>query len=159
VRAILALLASPPDSEGAGRVDLVGALDRVGALAQRRGFISVISDFSGTGWSDAVGRLGVRHDLLAIVVRDPREDDVPPIGLVTFADPSTGEVRDVKVTRAVQQRFVTEAQHARAQRLDALRRARAEVIELSTSDDWLAEIVRHVNRKRVQAVRGEGLRR
>ena len=31
VRAVLSSIAAPPDSEGAGRVDLAGALDRVGA--------------------------------------------------------------------------------------------------------------------------------
>lgn len=159
VRAILSLVASPPPSVGAGRAHLAAALDRVGALAQRRGFVAVISDFDGDVWARSLGRLGVRHDLLAIAVRDPREDDIPPIGLVAFEDPSTGDVREVRITERVQRRFAEEAAVRRARRLAALRDARADVIELSTADDWLAEIVRHVRRKKVQSVRAEGLRR
>jgi uncharacterized protein (DUF58 family) len=159
VRAMLSLVANPPPSEGTGPADLAGALDRVGALARRRGFVAVISDFAGDSWMTALARLGMRHDLLAIAVRDPREDDVPPVGLVSFVDPSTGATREVRVTPKVQERFATAAAHRRAARLDALRRARAEVIEISTADDWLAAIVSHVRRRRVQAVRAEGLAR
>ena len=49
--------------------------------------------------------LAMRHDLLAIGVVDPREFDVPPIGLVTFCDPSTGTTREVMVTDDVQRKF------------------------------------------------------
>jgi hypothetical protein len=40
-----------------------------------------------------------------------------------------------------------------------LRRAGAEVVELTTDADWLGAIVHHVRRRRIQAVRGEGIRR
>jgi uncharacterized protein (DUF58 family) len=154
VRAVLASLASCPSSEGAGRADLAGALDRVGAIAHRRGFVAVVSDFAGDRWVDPLSRAGIRHDLLALVVTDPREHDVPPIGLVELVDPATGRSREVRVTAKVQRRFADAATDERARRLAGLRRARAEVVELSTADDWLAAIIRHVQRKRVQAVRG-----
>jgi uncharacterized protein (DUF58 family) len=159
VRAILSTLGSPPPSEGAGRSALPTALDRVGALAQRRGFVAVISDFAGHAWEDPLGRLGVRHDLLAITVDDPRENDLPPIGLVEMLDPATGSTREVRVTRAVQDRFAAAAAQRYAERAAALSRTSAETIELSTDGDWLTSIVRHVERRRYQAVGGGALRR
>jgi uncharacterized protein (DUF58 family) len=154
VRAILASLASPPPSEGSGRADLAGALNRVGAIAARRGFVAVVSDFAGDGWVGPLGRTGIRHELLAIPVSDPRELDVPPIGLVELVDPASGATREIRVTAKVQKRFIEAADQARDQRLGSLRRSGAEVIELSTDQDWLAAIVKHVQRKRVQAVHG-----
>jgi uncharacterized protein (DUF58 family) len=154
VRAVLSTLSSAPNSEGHGRADLAGALDRVGALAKRRGFIAVISDFAGDDWSRALGRLALRHDLLAITVNDPREFDVPPIGLVEVLDPATGATREVRVTRAVQQRYAEAASALRSERDEALGRTGADVIELTTDGDWLATIVSHTQRKRIQAVRG-----
>jgi uncharacterized protein (DUF58 family) len=159
VRAILATLSAAPVSEGRGAADLAGALDRVGAVAPRRGFVAVVSDFTGDGWHHPLARLSLRHDLLAITVRDPREEDIPPIGLVDVVDPATGTVREVRVTTKVQQRFAAAAAEQRAEREQALARSGAEVIHLSTDSDWLAEIVSHTRRRRVQAVRGEGLRR
>ena len=150
VRAILASLASAPPSEGAGPADLAGALDRVGAIANRRGFVAVVSDFAGDDWIEPLGRTGLRHELLAIVVTDPRELDVPPIGLVEFVDPATGPTAGdpghrqgpASVCRGRRRRND-------ARRLAGLRRAHAEVIELSTADDWLGSIIKHVQRKRV----------
>lgn len=159
VRAVLSTLTSPPDSEGLGPADLGGAIDRVGAIANRRGFVAVISDFAGEAWQGPLARLSLRHDLLAITVRDPREYDVPPIGMVDVVDPATGAMREVRVTAKVQQRFAAAAAEERAQRDDALGRSGADVIELSTDSDWLATIVTHTQRKRVQAVRGDGVRR
>jgi uncharacterized protein (DUF58 family) len=159
VRAILSTLGSPPASEGAGRAALGAALDRVGTLARRRGFVAVISDFAGEEWEAPLGRVGVRHDLLAITVDDPRERDIPPIGLVQVVDPATGDVRDVRVTRAVQRRFAKAATERSKHRSSALRRAAAETIALDTDDDWLTSIVRHVERRRFRAVGGGAFRR
>jgi uncharacterized protein (DUF58 family) len=159
VRAILSTLAAPPPSDGKGRADLAGALDRVGALGRRRGFVAVISDFAGTDWSASLGRLSLRHDLLAVTVHDPREYDIPPIGLVQMVDPSSGRTREVRVTAAVQRKFIDAAAAARATRLGELARTGAEIIELSTDSDWLGSIVEHVQRRRTQAVRGGVLTR
>lgn len=159
VRAILSTLASPPASEGLGRADLAGALERVGALAKRRGFIAVISDFLADDWARALGRLSMRHDLLAITVNDPREFDIPPIGMVDIVDPATGDIREVRVTAAVQRKFAEAADAGRAERDATLGRTGADTIALSTDSDWLATIVSHTQRKRVQAVRGGGIKR
>ncbi len=159
VRAVLSLLSAPPVSEGLGQADLAGAIDRVGAIANRRGFVAVISDFRGDDWQPALARLSLRHDLLAITVHDPREYDVPPIGLVEVIDPATGARREVRVTAQVQERFAAAASDQRNRRTDALGRSRADVIELSTDADWLGAIVQHTQRRRVQAVRGDGIGR
>jgi uncharacterized protein (DUF58 family) len=159
VRAILSSLASAPPAEGSGRADLAGALDRVGAIAKRRGFVAIISDFAGDAWSGPLGRLGLRHDLLAITVHDPRELDVPPIGLVELVDPATGASREIRVTAKVQDRYRAAAAAERELRTSTLGRSGAELIELSTADDWLGSIIEHVQSRRVQAVRGGILKR
>jgi hypothetical protein len=58
------------------------------------------------------------------------------------------------VTAKVQRRFAEAAQKEHDRRIAGLRRAHAEIVELSTADDWLASIIKHVQRKRVQAVHG-----
>jgi uncharacterized protein (DUF58 family) len=159
VRAMLSNAATPPPSEGLGRSDLAGAIDRVAMFSKRRGFVAVVSDFTGETWVDPLARLGLRHDLLAIAVHDPRELDVPPVGLIDVVDPSTGRRREVRVTAAVQRRYAEAAAAEVEGRQFAMRRAGAEVIELATDEDWLAAIVGHVTRKRTQAVNAQVLRR
>lgn len=159
VRAILSSIASPPASEGLGRSNLADALNRVAALSRRRGFVAVIADFAGSDWVDALGRVGLRHDLLAISIHDPRERDVPPVGLVNLVDPATGAQREIRVTPHVQKRFARAVAEQIEARDLAVRRAGAELIDLATDHDWLESIVTHVRRKRVQAVNAQVLRR
>ena len=159
VRAILANASTPPPSEGLGASDLAGAIDRVAAISRRRGFVAVVSDFGGTAWVDPLARLGMRHDLLAITVHDPRELDVPPVGLIEVVDPSTNRRREVRITAAVQRRYAAAAAEEVERRRYGMRRAGADVIELATDGDWLAAIVTHVTRKRSQAVNAQVLRR
>jgi uncharacterized protein (DUF58 family) len=154
VRAVLAAISGAPDVEGEGRSDLPAALERVGAIGKRRGFVAVISDFGGDDWPDSLARLGQRHDLLAITVHDPREYDLPEVGLVAFQDPATGQLVEYRVTSEVRERFAVAAAEARDTRVHQLQRSGADVIELRTDEDWLGEIVQHVTRRRVQAVRG-----
>ena len=150
VRAILQAVADSPATEGLGAGDLPEALRRVGALSKRRGFVCVISDFAGTDWASPMSLLGQRHDLLAIGIVDPREFDVPPIGLVTFSDPSTGAIREVMVTGTVQRRFAELAAETRTQREQTVRASGGDWLELSTDGDWLSEIAAHVRRRRLR---------
>lgn len=150
VRAILRAVADSPDTEGLGRGDLPEALRRVGALSKRRGFVCVISDFAGDEWSTPMSALAMRHDLLAIGIVDPREFDVPPIGLVTFSDPSTGSTREMMVTTGVQRRFADLAADKRMERERTARASGSDWLELSTDGDWLTEIAAHVRRRRLR---------
>lgn len=159
VRAILTSVASPPVSEHRGRSDLGGAIDRVATLSKRRGFVTVIADFHGDAWTDSLTRLRLRHDVLAIPIHDPRERNVPPIGVVTMSDPSTGRTREVRVTADVQRRFAEAAADLARRQLDGLRRAGADIIELRTDSDWLGAIISHVRRRSVQVVNAQVLRR
>ncbi len=150
VRAILQAVADSPETEGLGHGALPEAMRRVGALSKRRGFVCVISDFAGTEWSSPMSALATRHDLLAIGIIDPREFDVPNIGLVTFSDPSTGATREVMVTGAVQRRFADLAAERRQQREQTVRASGGDWLELSTSGDWLTDIAAHVRRRRLR---------
>jgi uncharacterized protein (DUF58 family) len=150
VRAILQAIADSPDTEGLGVGALPDAMRRVGALSKRRGFVCVISDFAGSEWSSPMSALAMRHDLLAIGIVDPREFDVPPIGLVTFSDPSTGATREVMVTETVQRRFAERAAEQREQREQTVRSSGGDWLELSTSSDWLTDIAAHVRRRRLR---------
>jgi uncharacterized protein (DUF58 family) len=154
VRAILQAVADAPDTEGLGGADLGQAMRRAGALSKRRGFVCVISDFTGPAtdppWASAMSALASRHDLLAIGIVDPREREVPAIGLVTFADPSTGATREVMVTPTIQRRFAARAEQIRIEREQTVRSCGGDWLELSTGSDWLVDIAAHVRRRRLR---------
>ena len=160
VRGILHAVGMPPDSHGRGRADLAGALERVGSLARRRGFVTVISDFLTKDWQRPLGTLALRNDVLAVEILDPRELDIPAVGYVALADPATGDVREVRMTPDLQRRYRAAAQAQRDATRDAIRSAGADHLVLRTDADWVAGLIQHVRRRKVQiAGVGGGLKR
>ena len=77
---------------GTGATDLGRSLQEAGRLTRRRSLLVVISDFlSPPGWEPPLRALALRHEVVAARIIDPRELDIPDVGLVTFEDPETGQ--------------------------------------------------------------------
>ncbi|MBL7488338.1 DUF58 domain-containing protein [Frankia sp. AgB1.9] len=75
-----------------GTTDVAAMLGAVASLARRRSLIIVVSDFLGAGaWDRPLLRLAHRHDVVALRVVDPADDDLPEAGLVLVEDTETGE--------------------------------------------------------------------
>ncbi len=152
--AILERIMSTPRGDGSGAADLQGALKRAGAIAPRRGLVVVISDFLGDpdDWRTALGTVSLRHQVLCIEVVDPRELELPPVGLLQFSDPATGATREVNTndptTRA---RFAEAAARQRAAIASAIRGAGADHLQLRTDGDWVLDLARYVSRRRRRA--------
>jgi uncharacterized protein (DUF58 family) len=86
--------------------DLPGALQLLEALLGRRAVVVVLSDFLDPAQWSALDRLAWRHDVLALQLSDPRERELPPVGLVTLWDPESGDWTVVDTgDRAVRERF------------------------------------------------------
>ena len=64
---------------------------RVGGLARQRSFVVVVSDFRGPhDWRRPLLELAGRHHVLALEIRDPREQELPNMGELWLVDPETG---------------------------------------------------------------------
>jgi uncharacterized protein (DUF58 family) len=136
--------------EGEGRTDLAAALRQLEGLARRRGVVVVISDFlSPPGWEPALGRLGIRHDLVVAEVVDPRELELPRMGVLTLVDPETGNSRVVDTSRSrLRTAFAQAAVAQRATVAAAIARAGAHHLVVSTDADWLGEALIFFDRRR-----------
>ena len=120
------------------------ALGRVGRIALQPGFVVVISDFRGQHeWATMMGALAMRHSVLAVEVRDPREAELPAVGRLALIDPETGQRVEVDSNhRALRQRFAEAERRDRAHLSSELRRLRVDHAILSTAGDWLFELGR-----------------
>ena len=80
---------------------------------------------------------------------DPRELELPDVGLITLVDPETGRRREVWTgDPRLRERYAGAAAAQRAQVPRALRRSGAGHLALRTDRDWTADIVRHVHAQR-----------
>jgi uncharacterized protein (DUF58 family) len=110
----------------------------------------VISDFLGdSDWERPLRGLGTRHELLAIEVVDPRELELPDVGLLTVVDPESGQTLEVPTGNAeFRARFAEGAAAQREEVAATLRRAGAGHLRLRTDRDWLMDVVRFVAERR-----------
>ena len=149
--ALLRQIAEATSDDESVTPDLAQLIQQAGRVARRRGLVVVISDFLDDlgGWSEALGVLGVRHEVLCIEVVDRAELELPNVGILTVVDVETGRSREVDTRRRATRQAYEAA--ARQQRLDieaAVRAAGADHLRLDTSGTWLDDLVRHVDRRR-----------
>jgi len=134
-----------------GTTRLAELLDAAGNMIRRRSTVFVVSDFlSAPGWERPLGRLAMRHEVLAVRLSDPLEQEIPDLGLVPLTDAETGEQLWVDThDGGFRKRFARLAQEREDALRDALGRAGVDTLELSTQDDLIEAIVRFVDlRKR-----------
>jgi uncharacterized protein (DUF58 family) len=126
---------------------LATTLAKIGRLTQVRSLIVVVSDLAGPPdeWARPLAALGARHTVLAVEVRDPREQELPAVGRLAMVDPETGARVEVDTAdRRLRERFALAAGAERAEVATALRRAGAEHVVLSTSGAWARQLGRRL---------------
>jgi len=143
---LLAQVRSSPRS-GGGEGSLEAALRRVRLLAPRGGLVVVVSDLlDQSDWPTELRALGVRHDVIVAHLTDPREDEIPAVGMLTLVDPETGQRHEVQTSsRKFRERYRAAAAERRDGTRGRIRAGRAESFEVATDGDWLKDVVRFVS--------------
>ena len=141
--ALLLALRREPDLEPIGPTSLGAALARLGRLARRRAVVVVVSDFRGPrDWRPRLLQLASRHDVVAVEIRDPREQELPDVGDLWFMDPESGrQLRVDTRSRKLRKRFGDVAAAEREELARELRSLGVAHLTLSTSGDWLRRLV------------------
>lgn len=131
--------------------DLAAAIRLLSRPPRRRGLAVVVSDFLAdpATWERPLRALRGRHEVLAIEVLDPRELELPSVGVLTVVDPETGQVLEVQTgSRKLRDRYAAAAAEQRRSVAASLRRAGAAHLQLRTDRDWLLDIVHFVAARR-----------
>jgi len=145
---LLTALRREPADGRVGATSLGEAAARTGALARQRALVVVVSDFRGPrDWREPLLELAGAHDVLAVEIRDPREQELPNAGELWLVDPETGRQLRVDTRDArLRARFAAAAAEERS----GLRRALASLgirhTVLSTSGDWLRALALFLER-------------
>jgi uncharacterized protein (DUF58 family) len=138
---LLGLLAAFRDDRPApaGATSLGEAVSRTGAIARQRSLVVIVSDFRGPlDWRLPILQLAGRHDVIAVEIRDPREQELPNVGDLWLVDPETGrQLRVDTRDRKLRSRFAAAASDERARLAATLASAGVRHVVLSTSGDWL----------------------
>jgi uncharacterized protein (DUF58 family) len=151
---LLATLRREPEPGGkSGRVgatSLGEAARRANALARQRSLVVVVSDFRGPrDWRRPLLRLAARHEVVAIEIRDPREQELPNAGELWLVDPETGRqfLVDTRSER-LRRRFAAAAEAERRDLARELASIGVRHLVLTTAGEWLRPLALFVRRAR-----------
>jgi uncharacterized protein (DUF58 family) len=117
---------------------------------RRRSLIFIISDFiSEPGWEKPLSLLNQHHEVLAIRLWDPREVEMPDVGVVVMEDAETGEQLYVDThDRKFRQRFHEAALRRETALQESFKRAGVDALSLSTEEDLVRAIVRFAQQRK-----------
>jgi uncharacterized protein (DUF58 family) len=148
LRVVRDILYHTPEGRG---TDTVKALDVANHVLHRRAIVFLISDFQSPGdpvlmraeLRRAMRQTNRRHDLIAVQVADPREKELPNVGVLALEDAESGEIIELDTADADVRRRFTELALERAKRMvNDFRSEGVDTLELKTDAPYMAALQR-----------------
>ncbi len=156
-RVVREVIAARPTGGGTSFAEV---LEHQARTLRRRSLIFLVSDFvepegadESYGWGDHLARLARRHDVVAVRIGDPFEEELPKAGWIRLRDLESGREVEVDTRSAsVREAWARAAADRRAHLREVLERARVDLVEISTEGDVADPLVRFFKSRR----RGRG---
>ena len=148
LRVVRDILYHNPEGRG---TDTVKALDVANHVLHRRAIVFLISDFQSPGepaaaraeLRRAMRQTNRRHDLIAVQVADPREKELPNVGVLALEDAESGEIIELDTADPVVRRRFAELAVQRAKRMVGdFRSEGVDTLELKTDVPYMAALQR-----------------
>jgi len=140
LRLIRDVLFYQPEHRG---TSLREGLDYLNRVLHRRTIVFLLSDFLDEGFEKSFKRTGRRHDLIALRITDPREEELPSVGLLELEDAETGDRLLLDTgSRAVREAYAAAAAARRAALRELCHSAHVDLIEVSTDGGHLDALIR-----------------
>jgi uncharacterized protein (DUF58 family) len=148
LRLIRELLYCKPIGHG---TNLRAALEHLNRTASRRTVVFMISDFQDTGFEKTLRVTRRKHDLIPMVITDPREATIPNVGLLRLRDAESGKMITIDTaSRRHRQAFAAMMQNNADARAAMFRRMGLQPIHLSTGEDYVEPLRRFFHRRELQ---------
>ncbi|UCH44217.1 MAG: DUF58 domain-containing protein [Nitrospiraceae bacterium] len=128
------------EPEGRG-TDIAGALEYLSRITNRSSVTFIISDFYATEYKRPLSIANRRHDIVALSITDPREQQLPAIGLIHLEDAERGH-RFMLDTSSPQVRneYSARAQKLFDERQRLFRSVNVDHIDIRTDVPYLQEL-------------------
>jgi uncharacterized protein (DUF58 family) len=140
LRVVRELLAYEPVHR---KTSIETAIRYLNNVLTKRSVIFLISDFFDQGYEKSLRVANQRHDLIALPISDPRDTDLPDVGILQMLDPETGEMFWVDTSlRRVRERYRELANEQVVARHRLFRRNRIEFVNIYTHKPYDVELVK-----------------
>lgn len=139
LRIIRELLEFEPDEK---TTDVSEALRYLTNAIKKKSISFLISDFIATGFEDAIRIASRKHDLIALQVYDPRETEIPAVGLIKLQDAETGEWKWVDTSDSMTRKaYANWWQNRQQQLLQIFRKSGVDNASIRTNEDYIKPLI------------------
>ena len=140
LRLIRELLYLKPERKG---TDIALALKYLNDVWRRKSVVFLLSDFNGANYESAMRITAKRHDLIAVKISDPREKEIPDIGLVEMEDSESGRRYAVDTSDSNFKDEFKKMGSEKSRYLDSfLNKAGIDRIEVSTGKPYIVPLIK-----------------
>jgi uncharacterized protein (DUF58 family) len=140
LRVIRELLCTKPTGKG---TNISVALEYMNKISSRRAISFVVSDFIADDYADALRIANKKHDVIAITIVDPREQELPNVGFIELKDAESGEILLVDTASPLARReFNALNARQRQERSRLFRSMGVDEIVINTGRHYIEPIVR-----------------
>jgi len=154
LRVLRELLTLQPQGTG---TSISSALEYLQHVVRKRAVVFLLSDFQDEGYDRALRVAARKHDVVALTVTDPREFELPSVGLLAVRDPENGATGVIDSGSARVRRIYEEAAaRGRERLLETVRRTGVGLLEVSTAEDYERPLVRFFHERARRAARAGG---
>jgi uncharacterized protein (DUF58 family) len=118
------------------------ALEYFNHTIKKKAIVFLISDYMDGGYEKILRIVGKKHDLIGVVLRDPREKNLLNAGLIKFRDAETNEIRFIDTSdKKVRQAIVDENQRWNDYRRQLFLSSRLDSIDIETGGSYIKPLV------------------
>ena len=140
LRIIRELLDTRPTGSG---TDIGMALTYFTNMVKKRSICFLLSDFLADGYDKPLRLAARRHDLIGLHLYDPRERELPAVGLIHARDAESGDLQWVDTdSRRVRQRYAAAYDRHLAYYQEAFRTSGADSLSVETTEDYTKALLR-----------------
>jgi len=135
LRIIRDILSFQPEGNN---TNIKSALEYLNHTIKRKSIAFLISDFIDDGYEKILNIVGKKHDLIGVVLSDPREKEIPKSGLIKFKDAETGLLRYIDTNNndlRNRYRHILEIQNANRKSTFII--SRLDSIEVNTNESYV----------------------
>ena len=134
--------------------NIAAALRFLSNVQKRKAVVFLVSDFQDRNYEKQLRVVARRHDLVTCIVSDPREAELPNVGLVELQDPETGALFLVDTgSRQLRDTFAANAAQERDALLSILRRSGVDTLAVNTDRPYIDDVRRLFQRRQRRAGR------
>ena len=145
LRVIRDLLYLTPKQRG---TNLRAALEYLNRVTTRKAVVFLVSDFQDRGYEQALRVTCRKHDVIPVTMSDPREREIPAMGVIEAEDPETGERMLLDTfDPAVRAAYADYARQEREQRERLFRSMKLDALDIRTDAPYIQTLMSFFHRR------------